>query len=81
MAINDDQILTILAIVVPILVAFAAGYVRRGRRTERLDTRVEHLVDVAEEGQREHRELRARITELEKKVAGLEALVRNGHGR
>ena len=78
MALIADQVLTVLAIVVPILVAFAAGYVRRGRRAERLDAQVEHLVKVADEGKREHAEMKDRIGELEKKVAFLEGVARNG---
>lgn len=75
---DDTALVSVLAIAVPVIVVLAVGYVKRGRQVDRQGVKIDHLVDLAEEGKREHAEMGQRLNELEKKVAFLEGRARNG---
>jgi len=78
---DDTTIVSVLAIAVPVIVVLAVGYVKRGRQIDRQGVKIDQLIGLAQQGQREHADMRERIGELEKKVAYMEGRMRNGgHG-
>lgn len=78
--IDDTTLVSLLAVAVPVIVVLAVGYVKRGRQGAEQGVKIDHLVDLAEKGEREHTEMKARIAALETEVAVLKALIeKNGH--
>jgi len=76
--IDDTTVLTLLALGVPGVVTPAVGYVKRGRQIDRQGTKIDQLIGLAEDGKREHDELKSRIGALERQVSYLEGRLRNG---
>lgn len=80
--IDDTTLLSVMAVAVPVIVVLAIGYVKRGRVSAEQGVKIDHLVDLAERGERVHEEMKGRIARLETEVAVLKALIRkNGAHR
>ena len=75
---DTQTVLIVLGIAVPVMVAFVAGYVKRGREQAVRDAKIDQLVREAEDGRRIHREMCEKITTLVERVATLEGHLRSG---